>query len=224
MNTRSGGKAHTPRRAPRATPGDELPPPPAPRRRPLTCAAGPAAAQSLGVPGAGRAGLGAGLAVGAPAPGAGQGAGSPEQNRQRGEALAREKRLRGCAELGAPTLEGGSRSGGGAGGRGAPAPPRPSPSPSLAPALTQAGRRPPGSGSASGRRRRSVRTAARPRRPRTRRIARRTLGPADGRWRSDPGRGEVHGALDPAGAERLGGARRRAATFRDPGQGKSRAA
>lgn len=115
MNTRSGGKAHTPRRAPRAAPGDELPPPPAPRRRPLTCAAGPAAAQSLGVPGAGRAGLGAGLAVGAPAPGAGQGAGSPEQNRQRAEALAREKRLRGCAELGASALEGGSRSGGGAG-------------------------------------------------------------------------------------------------------------
>lgn len=88
---------------------------------------------------------------GAVAPSSGAGAASPEQDRQRGTALrTANEGVGGAAASGVP--------------------PRPGAPATVA--LTLAARRPRGSGSASGRRRRSARTAARPIRPRTRRTAR----------------------------------------------------
>lgn len=77
----------------------------------------------------------------------------------------------GISGAGSAARDGPARSGRGCWGSRRPAVSRPGPPPQP-PALTLAGRRPPGSGSASGRRRRSARTAARRCRPRTRRTAR----------------------------------------------------
>lgn len=104
------------------------PPPPAPSVPPLTCAPGPTApAVSLGVAGAGRAGL----AAGAPSPGAG--AVSPEQALQRRAALASGGEASGCpvgARLGAPSGDPGLEESW----WGVPALPLPLPSPALTPA------------------------------------------------------------------------------------------